>query len=100
LAEANKFNLEPFFTRKCGLSIEEIPQDIEGFGFALMSGGGVVLGEVDFSGVDEGFEAEFGEFFAGEGLEGIIVVGEGAIIVNLGTTSIIKQLVYTFLVMD
>jgi hypothetical protein len=77
LAEANKFNLEPFFTLKCRLSIEEIPQDLESFGFALMSGAGVVLGEVDFCGVDESVEAEFGELLAGEGLEGVIVASEG-----------------------
>jgi hypothetical protein len=52
LAEANKFKLEPFFTLKCGLSIEEIPQDIEGFDLILTSGGGVALGEVDFGDVD------------------------------------------------
>jgi hypothetical protein len=46
------FNLEAFFIRKCRFSIDEILQDLEGFGFALMSGGCVLLGEVDFGDVD------------------------------------------------
>ncbi len=52
VAEARVLDLEPFFTFTGWFCIEEILADLEGFFFALKSGGGVVLGEVDFGGVD------------------------------------------------
>jgi hypothetical protein len=52
VAETRVFELEPFFTFSGWFSIEEIFVNVGGFFFALMSGVGIVLGEVDFCGVD------------------------------------------------
>jgi hypothetical protein len=52
------------------------------------------LGEVGFGGVDQGFEAELGELFAGEGFEGVMVAGEGLIVIRLRVFMIVNLSCY------
>lgn len=67
----------------------------------LASVGDIVFtfGEVDFGSVNQSFQSAFGKLFAAEGCEGILVAGEGEIIIIAGIF-LIRYLGYTLLVMS